>query len=146
MEWWDKFKRKRGVIQTILSFQYLYLSIFIMSFIGLRTSELWNITLETVFVILVGIYGLYRFNPFSSIKLDEDDKMIGFILAMMLLWMIKYKQIYSIIKANKVHLESRFGYETDEEEPTLLPSIFIGQTQSYNPGWLNQDILNYIKS
>lgn len=64
----------------------------------LDAHNLYFILLEYLFLILLSGYAIHRFNPYSTNKITSEDRTIGFVIGVFVIWLLDYKALYDILK------------------------------------------------
>lgn len=53
--------------------------------------------LEYVFLITLGTYAIYIFNPWTERRITKNDKWIAYIMSFFVIWLLNYPEFYAIM-------------------------------------------------
>lgn len=135
-EWYLEYLQYSKVLKTLVGIKTFYLIIWVFVILGVVSiNSLLYVTLETLFLVMLGIYGFYLFNPMSHRKLDQEDRIIGSLMAGFILWLINYKYVYQVFKEN---LNRITGKKDEDEKP--VTSVITEQDSSYDPTGLIKEV------
>lgn len=152
MDWikssYNEYMQYSNILRTLVGIKSFYIILWICVILGIiSVNNLLYTTLETVFLLLLGIYGFYIFNPISKKKLDKEDRLIGFTMAGFILWLIDYQHVWEVWKVNYNKITNNILQEEEDDiELEKTKSVIKGQTTIYNPTGLTTDIIDKVIS
>jgi hypothetical protein len=149
--WYHEYLEYSNILKTLVGIKSFYILLWIFVILGVvSVNNLLYITMEAIFLIMLGIYGFYLFNPISERKLEKEDRLIGFTMAGFILWLIDYQHIWEVWKINLHRIRKRLRStdpSNDEEEPSITSkSVIKGEQSVYNPVELTTQVLDTTSS
>jgi len=150
MDWirstYKEYSRYSNILKTIVGIKSFYFILWICVILGLvHVNNLLYTTLETVFLLLLGIYGFYLFNPISARTLDKEDRLIGFTMAGFILWLIDYQHVWEVwtVNYNKLIGKSEDEKEKEEDKDAESKSVIKGKMSQYDPVGLTTGSIHF---
>ena len=87
------------IYRLLITVKAIWFVLYVMVLLGkLDAHNLYFVLLEYFFLILLSGYAIYRFNPQRTDRITSEDRTIGFIIGLFVIWLLDYKSLYEILK------------------------------------------------